>query len=126
MGVRTPTELIDIVLQTSRSAVCTALAAVAALTILVGAGLWGWRLVERDPSEVPVIRALSGPMKMRPEAGAFGVGSAARHLSAASGKRSDRAARTACSAVGLRVVAGGEVGRNDAPQKLVDFIHLIC
>ena len=43
------------------------LAAVATVAILAGLGVWGWRLTERDPAQVPVVRALGGPMKMRPE-----------------------------------------------------------
>ncbi|TYO91569.1 sporulation related protein [Oceanicella actignis] len=43
------------------------LGAAAALTLIGALALWSWRLVQRDPAQVPVIRAVEGPMKIRPE-----------------------------------------------------------
>lgn len=37
------------------------------LALVVGAGLWGWRLLEREAVGVPIIRAAEGPMRMPPD-----------------------------------------------------------
>ena len=42
-------------------------AAATSLAILVGIGVWGYKMVMRDVSGVPVIRAAKGPMRVRPE-----------------------------------------------------------
>jgi hypothetical protein len=39
---------------------------VASLALLVGFGIWGYRLAVRDVTGVPVIRALEGPMRVAP------------------------------------------------------------
>jgi hypothetical protein len=44
-----------------------AVAALAALALLAGAVTWTYRLGVRDPSQVPVIRAVEGPARIRPE-----------------------------------------------------------
>lgn len=43
------------------------LGAVTSLALVVGMGVWGYKLVMRDVSGVPVIRAAEGPMRMQPE-----------------------------------------------------------
>ena len=43
------------------------LGAVASLALIAGVGLWGYRLVVRDVSGVPVVRAAQGPIRMQPE-----------------------------------------------------------
>lgn len=35
--------------------------------LILGMGIWAWQLTVRDVSEVPVIRALEGPMRVAPE-----------------------------------------------------------
>jgi SPOR domain len=42
------------------------LGAVASLAIVVGIGVWGYNLVMRDVSGVPVVRAVDGPMRAQP------------------------------------------------------------
>ena len=37
------------------------------LALLVGVGVWGYKLMVRDVSGVPVVRALDGPMRIQPE-----------------------------------------------------------
>lgn len=37
------------------------------LALLVGVGVWGYKLMVRDVSGVPVVRALDGPMRVQPE-----------------------------------------------------------
>ena len=37
------------------------------LALIAGLGVWGWQLVQRDVSGVPVVRALEGPMRIAPE-----------------------------------------------------------
>lgn len=37
------------------------------LALMLGAGIWGWRLVEREAVGVPIIRAAAGPMRIAPE-----------------------------------------------------------
>ncbi len=37
------------------------------LALLVGVGIWGYKLMVRDVSGVPVVRALEGPMRVQPE-----------------------------------------------------------
>lgn len=37
------------------------------LALIAGLGVWGWHLVQRDVSGVPVVRALEGPMRIAPE-----------------------------------------------------------
>ncbi|WP_082181939.1 SPOR domain-containing protein [Aestuariivita boseongensis] len=37
------------------------------LGLLVGVGIWGYKLMVRDVSGVPVVRALEGPMRIQPE-----------------------------------------------------------
>jgi hypothetical protein len=43
------------------------LGAVASLALVVGIGVWGYKLVMRDVSGVPVVRAVEGPMRIQPE-----------------------------------------------------------
>ncbi len=43
------------------------LGAVASLALVVGIGVWGFKLVVRDVSGVPVVRALEGPMRLQPK-----------------------------------------------------------
>lgn len=47
------------------------LGAVVSLALLVGVGVWGYRLLVRDMTGVPVVRAMEGPMRETP--GAPGV-----------------------------------------------------
>ena len=42
------------------------LGAVASLALVAGVGIWGYKLVARDVSGVPVVRALAGPMRIQP------------------------------------------------------------
>ncbi|MEX0307469.1 MAG: SPOR domain-containing protein [Ruegeria sp.] len=41
--------------------------AVASLALVAGVGVWGYQLVMRDVSGVPVVRAAEGPMRIQPE-----------------------------------------------------------
>ena len=41
--------------------------AVASLALMVGVGVWGYKLMVRDVSGVPVVRAIEGPMRVQPE-----------------------------------------------------------
>lgn len=41
--------------------------ALASLGLVVGIGIWGYKLVMRDVSGVPVVRALEGPMRVQPD-----------------------------------------------------------
>ncbi len=41
--------------------------AVASLALVAGVGYWGYKLVMRDVSGVPVVRAVEGPMRIQPE-----------------------------------------------------------
>jgi len=41
--------------------------AVVSLGLLVGVGIWGYKLVVRDVSGIPVVRAVEGPMRVQPE-----------------------------------------------------------
>ncbi len=43
------------------------LGAVASLALVVGVGIWGYGVMARDVSGVPVVRAASGPMRVAPE-----------------------------------------------------------
>ncbi len=43
------------------------LGAVMSLALVVGAGVWGYKLLSRDVSGVPVVRAAEGPMRIQPE-----------------------------------------------------------
>ena len=43
------------------------LGAVASLALVVGVGVWGYKLVARDVSGVPVVRSLAGPMRIQPD-----------------------------------------------------------
>lgn len=43
------------------------LGAAASVALLAGIGYWGYQLVMRDVSGVPVVRALEGPMRVQPE-----------------------------------------------------------
>lgn len=43
------------------------LGAAASLALIAGIGIWGYKLVMRDVSGVPVVRALEGPMRVQPE-----------------------------------------------------------
>lgn len=42
-------------------------AAVLSVALVLGMGLWGYRLAVRDVTGVPVIRAMSGPMRIAPD-----------------------------------------------------------
>jgi hypothetical protein len=41
--------------------------AVASLALVIGAGVWGYGVMARDVSGVPVVQAMSGPMRVAPE-----------------------------------------------------------
>lgn len=41
--------------------------AVSSLALVVGLGVWGWQTIQRDVSGIPVIQAISEPMRVRPE-----------------------------------------------------------
>ncbi|HGG04819.1 MAG TPA: SPOR domain-containing protein [Aliiroseovarius sp.] len=41
--------------------------AVLSIALLIGLGVWGYRLAVRDVSGVPVVRALEGPMRIQPD-----------------------------------------------------------
>ena len=41
--------------------------AAASLALIVGVGVWGYKLMIRDVSGVPVVRALEGPMRVQPD-----------------------------------------------------------
>lgn len=41
--------------------------AVVSLTLVVGIGIWGYKLLVRDVSGVPVVRAAEGPMRIQPD-----------------------------------------------------------
>ncbi|WP_420859274.1 SPOR domain-containing protein [Marivivens marinus] len=47
--------------------VVNAAGAIVSLGLIVGVGVWGYNLVMRDISGVPVVRAMEGPMRMAPE-----------------------------------------------------------
>lgn len=46
--------------------VVTMMGGVASLALVVGIGIWGYKLVMRDVSGVPVVRAIEGPMRVQP------------------------------------------------------------
>ena len=41
--------------------------ALASLALVVGVGVWGYKLMMRDVSGVPVVRAIEGPMRVQPD-----------------------------------------------------------
>jgi len=41
--------------------------ALASLALVAGVGIWGYKLMVRDVSGVPVVRALEGPMRIQPD-----------------------------------------------------------
>ncbi len=47
--------------------VLTILGAAVSVALVVGLGLWGYKLAVRDVTGVPVVRALEGPMRIQPE-----------------------------------------------------------
>lgn len=50
----------------ARGGLVTALGALSSLVLVIGVGYWGYRLLVRDVSGVPVVRALEGPMRDLP------------------------------------------------------------
>ncbi len=42
------------------------LGAAASIALVVGVGVWGYKLISRDVSGVPVVRAIEGPMRVQP------------------------------------------------------------
>ncbi|WP_301067691.1 SPOR domain-containing protein [Pseudooceanicola sp.] len=47
--------------------VVNAAAGVLSLALVVGIGVWGYKMMQRDVSGIPVIQAVSGEMRVRPE-----------------------------------------------------------
>ncbi|MGH1414495.1 MAG: SPOR domain-containing protein [Pelagimonas sp.] len=43
------------------------LGAAASLALIVGVGVWGYRVMARDVSGVPIVQAMAGPMRVAPE-----------------------------------------------------------
>lgn len=41
--------------------------AAASLALVIGVSVWGWQTVQRDVSGIPVIKAVSDPMRVRPD-----------------------------------------------------------
>ncbi|MFT7595539.1 MAG: hypothetical protein ACI8R4_002868 [Paracoccaceae bacterium] len=52
--------------KTTLGAAMNILGAVASLALIAGVGVWGYKLMVRDVSGVPVVRALQGPMRVQP------------------------------------------------------------
>lgn len=52
--------------QKSVTAMANWAGAVVSLALVVGAGVWGYKLLVRDVSGVPVVRAIEGPMREQP------------------------------------------------------------
>ncbi len=53
--------------QPSAAGVLNIIGAVMSVVLVVGLGVWGYQLAVRDVREVPVVRALEGPMRIQPE-----------------------------------------------------------
>lgn len=53
--------------KTAFGAVVNLLGAAASLALVAGVGVWGYQLMMRDVSGVPVVRAVEGPMRIQPE-----------------------------------------------------------
>jgi len=53
--------------KSSLSTATNLLGAAISLALLVGVGVWGYKLLMRDVSGVPVVRAVDGPMRIQPE-----------------------------------------------------------
>ena len=49
------------------SAVATYAGAALSLSLLIGTGVWGYGIIVRDVSGIPVVRAMEGPMRIAPE-----------------------------------------------------------
>ncbi|MBO9464830.1 SPOR domain-containing protein [Tropicibacter sp. R15_0] len=45
----------------------TWMGAAASLALIVGVGVWGYKVMARDVSGVPIVQAMSGPMRVAPE-----------------------------------------------------------
>ncbi len=52
---------------TSMGRTASLLGAAASLALVIGIGTWGYQLVMRDVSGVPVVRAVEGPMRAQPD-----------------------------------------------------------
>lgn len=50
----------------SLGALTSVVGAMASLALVAGVGVWGYKLMVRDVSGVPVVRALEGPMRIQP------------------------------------------------------------
>ncbi len=61
VGGATPTRAVNMV------AVINWLGAIVSLSLIAGLGYWGYQLIVRDVSGVPVVRALEGPMRVAPD-----------------------------------------------------------
>jgi len=53
--------------KSSLSTATNLLGAAISLALLLGVGVWGYKLLMRDVSGVPVVRAVDGPMRIQPE-----------------------------------------------------------
>ncbi|SFR04304.1 SPOR domain-containing protein [Poseidonocella sedimentorum] len=51
----------------ARGAMVNLIGAAVSLALIAGLGVWGYRLVVRDVSGVPVVRAIEGPIRVQPE-----------------------------------------------------------
>lgn len=49
------------------SAIATYAGAALSLSLLIGTGVWGYGIIMRDVSGIPVVRAMEGPMRIAPE-----------------------------------------------------------
>lgn len=49
------------------SGVVNILGAMMSIALLLGVGVWGYRLLSRDVSGLPVVRAVEGPMRVQPD-----------------------------------------------------------
>ena len=57
----------DVPLGASVTAFLNWAGAALSLALIAGLGVWGYQLLVRDVSGVPVVRALEGPMRIAPE-----------------------------------------------------------
>lgn len=53
--------------KSSVGAALSVMGAMASLALVAGIGVWGYKLMVRDVSGVPVVRALAGPMRLQPD-----------------------------------------------------------
>jgi hypothetical protein len=96
--------------------------------LMIGVGVWGYKLVVRDVSGIPVVRAAAGPMRVMPEdpgGSQMAHQGLAVNAVAAEGTAADPADRLILAPAPVRLSLEDEPGDQAAPQAVIEPVSSV-